>query len=368
MAIYTTHYLPDRTITLENGQEYLWFSGTDYLGMANDEIFRSLLNQGISKLGTHFGSSRNNSLQLTIYTEAENELAHFAQAPAALTVSSGMWAGQLVMKEIENIIATNHPALHRFQYHYAPGVHPAIRGNNYVPAGPDWDQWAQQTLVKINDSPTHTAHIICTDSIGSPMVQSFDFSVFNGLSNPNVWFIADDSHGIGVTGTTGGGIYQKLSFLPNLHVIVCASLNKGMGIPAGAIFAGQHVIDLLTKSSWYAGASPCPPAYCFVLKQLLMARTYAQAYHQLKNNIGYFQKLIPQSRLFTSIEDYPVFCSKNPQLFQYLLNNGVMGSCFPYPSPTDEPITRLAIHARHIKKDLDQLAEVSIQFQKDYQS
>ena len=104
MSTYYTNQLPNTTVILEDGKKYLWFSGTDYLGMAHNEEFRSYLKEGFSLYGSHFGSSRNNSLQLNIYEEAESALAAYTVAPASLTVSSGMWAGQLVMKEIENIL------------------------------------------------------------------------------------------------------------------------------------------------------------------------------------------------------------------------------------------------------------------------
>lgn len=363
MTTYTTQRLPDRNIRLENGTEYLWFSGTDYLGMAHDEKFRRLFLDGISVLGTHFGSSRNNSLQLSIYKEAEEELARYVGSPATLTVSSGMWAGQLLMKEIESIIQISNTTDSAINYHYAPGVHPAIRGNSYISSEQSWSEWAYLTIDNIHASSKHSAHVICTDSVGSPWVQNFDLSIFTNIIHPNTWIIVDDSHGLGVTGASGGGVYQQLSHLK--HVIVCASLNKGMGIPAGAIMAAPSVVNLLKAAPGYSGASPCPPAYLYVLKNLLQEQHYQRCYTHLKENIEYFQTKMSGNHTYTSLQHYPVLCSKNPLLFDYLLSNGIMASHFPYPSPTDKPVTRLAITALHTKKDLDRLAEVSILFQKN---
>ncbi|MCE7043077.1 aminotransferase class I/II-fold pyridoxal phosphate-dependent enzyme [Dyadobacter sp. CY312] len=365
MKSYIAKNLPGRTVKLENGEEYLWFSGTDYLGMGHNENFRRFLTQGISEFGTHFGSSRNNSLQLNIYTEAEKELAAFGKAPAAVTLSSGMWAGQILMKEIENIITSTNAGYENIHYHYAPSVHPAIRGNHYSACSTSWADWAAKTLTDISNASDSVVHIICTDSVGSPWVQNFDFSVFNNLSDPKVWLIVDDSHGIGATGEYGGGIYAQLQHLQKTNVVVCASLNKGMGIPAGVIFADTSVIDYLKTTPWYSGASPCAPAYIFALKQLLLSQTYQRNYLLLKENIRYFQDQTLANSIFTSIESYPVFCSKNPLMFDYLLNNRIMTSHFPYPSPIDEPVMRLAISAIHTKKDLDRLAEVCIQFNQE---
>ena len=92
-----THSLPGRTVTLDSGEDFLWFSGTDYLGMGSNEAFGAYLAEGFARYGTHYGSSRNGSLRLAVYEDAEESLATYADAPAALVVSSGMWAGQLVM-------------------------------------------------------------------------------------------------------------------------------------------------------------------------------------------------------------------------------------------------------------------------------
>lgn len=90
---YFTEELPGRTL-ISNHEEYLWFGGTSYLGIPHHPQFKENFADAISRYGISWGSSRNNTVQLSIYEKAEIELANFAKMPAALTVSSGMWAGQ----------------------------------------------------------------------------------------------------------------------------------------------------------------------------------------------------------------------------------------------------------------------------------
>jgi len=367
MTKYLSNQLPDNQLILQNGEEYLWFSGTDYLGMGHNESFQSYLVEGLKIYGTHFGSSRNNSLQLNIYNEAEIALAEFTGAPAALTVSSGMWAGQLVLREIENIILNQDfsESTRQIKYHYSPGVHPAIWGKDYAVNSKTWSDWAYETIQLIGESTENVAHVICSDAVGSPWVNDFDFSIFDNLpSQKNIQFIVDDSHGLGVCGRSGNGIYQKIAELKNAKVIVVASLNKAMGIPAGTILADESIIARLRNSPWFSGASPCAPAYIFAFKKLLDANLYQKAYEHLLSSISYFQNQISGIGIFSAIKNYPVFCSRDISLFPFLLDHGIMASRFSYPLSTDPPVTRLAISTLHQKEDLDRLAEVCIEFQK----
>jgi 8-amino-7-oxononanoate synthase len=178
---FHTSTLPGRKVLLRDGSEYLWFSGTDYLGMGHNESFRTFLLEGLNLYGNHYGSSRNNSLRLNVFEECEAAFSAFAGAESALLISSGMLAGQLLMKEIENII-TFKEASRPIRYHYAPRVHPAIWGKDYIPASGSWNSWATSIVDLINADLENEIHIICTDAIGSPMVESFDFSVFNQIA------------------------------------------------------------------------------------------------------------------------------------------------------------------------------------------
>jgi 8-amino-7-oxononanoate synthase len=363
LETFFTHRLPGRKVETTNGKAYLWFSGTDYLGMGHDPYFQGYVNEGLNLLGTHFGSSRNNSLRLSIYEDTEAAFSEFAGAESALIVSSGMWAGQLVMKEIEKLVSatTGHTPI---QYHYAPRVHPALWGNSFKTNPESWADWASDTIRTINQQPENTIHIICSDAVGSPVPELFDFLLFKQINNPGrVYLVIDESHSLGVLGPGGKGVYKTLKDSLQLKIVALSSLNKAFGIPAGAVYGISELIGPLHGSPWFAGASPSAPAYIFALKKLLDTDHYAHAHRILQDNIGHLTAQITDSKLFTMFPHYPVFCSTGPALFEYLLENGIMASCFPYPKPTDTPTTRLAISSVHKTNDLDRLAEVMKRFQ-----
>lgn len=360
MKVYHTSKLPGRTVETTDGREFLWFSGTDYLGMGHSEDLRRFVHSGTETFGNHYGSSRNNSLRLDIYDETEAYMADFLQTPAAAIVSSGMWAGQLLIKVVEEA-TDEHSTL--TTYHYSPGVHPALWRNSFQRTESNWHEWSEQTIKRINEAPPESNHIICSDAVGSPMVSAFDFSIFDALKAPSkVWLLIDESHSLGVLGSAGRGIAEQIpaSILPRTTFV--SSLNKALGIPAGAIWGAKSVIAKLRQSPWYAGASPPAPAYIYALKMLLKQNNYKTARTVLMDNIAHFSQAVEGLPLFESMPGYPVFCSSNAVLFDHLLENGIMASHFAYPSPTDAPVTRIAISSLHQKEDLDRLAEVCKQF------
>ena len=109
------HTLPGRTATID-GEEWLYASGTSYLGMVQDEAFRGLFLKGVDRYGLHYGGSRRAAIQIDIFEEAEEYLARLTGTQAALIVSSGTLAGQLAayaLREADRqwIAPETHPAL-----------------------------------------------------------------------------------------------------------------------------------------------------------------------------------------------------------------------------------------------------------------
>lgn len=153
--LFTIDHLPGRTITHE-GRSYLFFSGTAYLGLPQHPAFGQLLMDGMDRYGTTFGSSRNGNLRLGIYEAAEAMLAATVGAPHALTVSSGMLAGQVVVNYLR---AQNMPFI------YGPGAHPAIwEGPTVDPPRVPFADWVAQLPEKLRTYPAGPVTIL-TNSI-----------------------------------------------------------------------------------------------------------------------------------------------------------------------------------------------------------
>jgi 8-amino-7-oxononanoate synthase len=337
---YITNQLPSRIFTAEH-KEYLWFSGTSYLGMPHHQGFRENFAKALAKYGMSWGSSRNSNIRLDIYEKAEIELAKFAEMPTALTVSSGMWAGQLVVNFLQKIDA---------KFFFAPKTHPALwNGANLQleewEKGLSYSQWASLIIEKVRDCIAKNI-VICSDAVGSPYVEAFDFQWINELpEGKNITVVVDASHSLGIMNVIQSR-YTKF--------IITASLNKAMGMTGGVIFSDSETVSSIRQSPMFAGASPMMPA---LLETFVNSLDYfTEQQQKLSQNITYFNSLIPQNSFLDSIENYPAYCTYKSGVHEYLKDNGIMTACFPYPTATDLPVTRLVISALHLEEDLEKLA------------
>ncbi|MGV3558850.1 aminotransferase class I/II-fold pyridoxal phosphate-dependent enzyme [Larkinella arboricola] len=345
-SYYSIDHLPGRTIQVE-GQDYLFFSGTAYLGMAQNPAFQALLAEGMARYGTMFGSSRNGNLQLSIYEEAEAQLAAFAKAEAALTLSSGMLAGQAVVSWLK---------AQGLGFLYGPKAHPAIwqDPNTSLPTLSFADWTAQLPELVAAAATPHV--VIALNSLDALCSMRYSFDWVSQLPDgPDITLLVDDSHGLGVIGPEGSGIGPLIPRRPNVRLIVTASLAKAMGMPGGVIFADPETLQSIRHTAFFGACSPIPPAYLYAFGR---AQTlYRTAFDRLQANIARFESRIGPSDRFQHIPAYPVFYTEQDQLYSYLLANRILIYSFAYPTPADKPNTRIVISALHQPEDIEQLAD-----------
>ena len=346
----TIDHLPSRTIRID-GKERLFFSGTSYLGMGHQPDFRAALMEGISRYGTIFSASRNNNLQLKIYDEAEDFIANWTGAEASLTVSSGFAAGQLATQSLGNQ-----------KFIYAPSAHPAIWRPEHTPQYnfENYADFAKKVVVLTEQSSEPI--VIAANVVDHLHLEFYDFSWVKNLpSDKPITLLFDESHGIGITYTEGGGIFSKIKKWlvgkPNITLIVIASLAKAVGIPGGVILSDKKTIAAIRQNPLFVGASPIVPAYLFAF--LNAQQTYADARSILSKNIEQFRMHIETLPHLGAqfLPDYPVFFIEKQGIFEYLFEKNIMISSFAYPKPNDPPITRIILSALHTEGDIALLCE-----------
>lgn len=285
----TVDEFPDRIIGI-NGTEYLYFGGTNYLGITTNPDFQAILFESIKKWGTAYGSSRNSNIKLSVYSAAEKLLAKNSGTQSALTVSSGMLAGKLV---VEHLSKTTHSLF------YFPNTHPALMSSSGLPImvnGKLHPKIFDATVSKIT---------VLADAIPSLEVQPLDFSILLQIpKEKEITLVLDESHSLGITGNKGQGI---LSIIDNLNIhrkIGIASLGKAFGLSGGVIAGDSSFISEIRNQDSFIGTSGMNPAF---LETFVKAQELYQLQKQkLQQNIDYVNDLFTNREGFTFHAAYPV--------------------------------------------------------------
>ncbi|WP_128545886.1 aminotransferase class I/II-fold pyridoxal phosphate-dependent enzyme [Larkinella soli] len=343
---YTIDHLPGRTILLD-GREFLFFSGTSYLGIAQNPAFQALLAESLGRYGTMFGSSRNGNLRLGVYEEAEARLAAFAGAPAALTLSSGMMAGQVVVNWLRG---------QGYRFLYAPHTHPAL-WQQPVEALPTatFDEWATRLPERVASAHSEKL-VIALNSLDAVRSVGYSFEWVRDLpADQEITLLVDDSHGLGVAGPEGSGIGSLIPHRPDVRLIVTASLAKAMGLPGGVVFAEPSVLKAIRETPFFGACSPIAPAYLDAFGR--SGDLYAHAFRKLRQTVRRFEEIVGNRGPFQHIPEYPVFYTPQDELYSFLLTKRILIYSFAYPSPTDKPNTRIVLSALHQPEDLETLAD-----------
>lgn len=348
-------HLPSRTIEID-GQEYLYFSGTAYLGLPQNPDFQFLIEQGLHHYGSVYGSSRNGNLQLSIYEQAEAKLAVWAGAEAALTLSSGMLAGQAAVRQL---------MLEGYEFVYSPDVHPAVWHLPQVEIPKcSFEVWSEQVIARNRKSEIGNRQLaIVTNSVDALRGKLYDFEWVNAIPDETeVVLLVDDSHGLGITGTEGRGVWERIPKRSNIRLIVTASLAKAMGLPGGVLLSDKDTIQCIRSTAYFGGCSPIAPDHLYAY--IHATGLYTEAYQRLQANTQQFAKSIASLDLFSFTEGLPVFYTTQDDLYPFLLKRGIFVYSFSYPKPTDKANTRVVICAWHTAQDIEKLSAACHDFVK----
>ena len=349
MAYYIDSF-PGREIVLNN-KKYLYFGGTSYLGLQSDEKFKRIYINNIEKYGTNYGASRKSNVRFSIFEKAENYLTTLVGSEACVTLSSGYLAGQFVVQHFNTS---------NYSLFYAPNTHAALdfpTTENQNKAKPHLTFEAMKIAIHAHlAKKNNTTPVVLLDTIDFSGSNYPNFEGLQLLPLDKIILIADDSHGIGVVGSNGGGTYQKLKSLCPKELIVCCSLGKGFGIQGGAVFGNTERLNQLTNTSFFGGASPASPASMASL--IDSDPIYSSKRNQLQKNIQLFLSGLDHAKMFHFMENHPAFTLCNPKIIPYLEKHQIILSNFNYPSEDGVSMGRIVISANHYKEDIITLSNL----------
>jgi len=328
----TENHIPGRKIQFE-GVDYLWLGGTNYIGIGSHPTFQKALAEGINQYSQNFGSSRRNNLQFSIWTEFEQALASYFRVESAALCSSGLAAAQIAVQYVQQ---------KGLKLNLAPQAHPALWRHPFLPFSGTYAEWV---------SSHQKGEILASDGIGSPWINTFDFS-FAASMHPDNFLIVDESHRAGI---------QDIQLKCSGNLLQTASLSKAFGIPAGVILGSLKDIEEIKKDPFWVGSSPPNLAFCYAgLHSMEVYKEQSAKSKVLANRFATNLKGLQPAITYEA--GYPAFCSKAPGLFEHLKSAGILVNHFSYPDITAPPICRAILPACLTMEDIDQITTAIISY------
>jgi len=331
---------PDREITL-NGEKYLYFGGTSYLGMATNKEFQEIIYENLKKWGTFYGSSRNANVKLAIYDKFESYFSEYLGAETALTISSGTLAGKMVVDYL---------AKSKVVFYHYPKTHPAILAPNSLPLFIN-----DKLHPKLRDAIFEDI-VITTDAILPLETTSTSFDFLDKISSQKkITLVLDESHSLGVIGVLGEGIFSKIKSKKLHRKIMIASLGKALGLSGGIIAADKEFIDNIRAEPVFVSSSGANPTY---LEAYMSGfQLYEKQRKLLIQNLNFLGKILVPKQAFQFNKSYPVIYSNSDDIYKALLIKKIVIARFKYPT-YENYMNRIVITANHTKADLEKLASV----------
>ena len=310
------------------------FFGTSYLGLDRHPAYLELVKEGLDKFGTHYGGSRLSPKSPQIFEEAEQALADWVGAPAALVLSSGTTAGQLAARYLST----------RYQsVHFSPRAHPA----SWWPVGKqyqDWETW----LHALQQGKT----IGCTDGIDPLGIELPPWKMMLASAPPAL--MIDDSHLLGCYGENQAGNWEQISSQYTGDLMINSSLGKALALPAGVLFGERADLEQVKSLPQFGGASP--PAPAFLYAWLRSSELIREQNMKLKERVDKLYALAARyPRFLQMVPGFPVARVLPEHWVTKLHGAGIAISSFRYPHPDADLYSRIVLRADHTTEAVDYL-------------
>lgn len=239
---------PPFALNEKNGKEVILWGNNNYLGLAqHPEIINTKIN-AIAKHGVGSSGTRNILGTSKILDELENRIASWHKKEKALVHISALDANIGVLgalgRFLQNAIFISDEYNHASMIDgiKASGASKYIfKHNNFVEV--------EKKLKEIRALSDSRPIIIAIESVYSMSGDITDLKKFIELKQKyNAFLYVDEVHAIGVMGSSGAGLSEKIGVENDIDII-CGTLAKAVGCAGGYVVGSKNMIEFLRHYS-----------------------------------------------------------------------------------------------------------------------
>lgn len=338
------------------------FWSNDYLGFSKSAEIQALTEEILKQHKIQNGAtgSRLISGNFPLYTETENYIASFHNAPKSLIFNSGYDANIGIF----SCIPQKNDLILYDQY-----IHASIRDGITLSAAKSLkfrhnDMQDLENLLKKFSSEVDEIFIV-TESVFSMDGDSPDFEKLVSLSETYAAFlIVDEAHSLGVFGKKGEGLVQELGFSQEVFLRL-VTFGKGLGAHGAAVLSDEETISYLVNFArsfiYTTGLSVHSVASIYAGYQQLSG---GEERRKLFQNISFFKKKIIELKMETNFiaSNSPIQAMLFPDVerlkklaFQLQKENIGIKPIFAPTIPKGEERLRICLHSFNTEGEMSHL-------------
>jgi glycine C-acetyltransferase len=238
-----------------NGREMGMYASYSYLGLVGHPRINKAAQDAIAKYGTGTHGVRTLAGSLKIHDELEETIAHFKQAEAAVTYTSGY---------VTNLTAIS-TLLGRGDYVFSDKINHASIVDGCIMSGAKFRRFRHNDMAQLEkqlaNTPAEAGRLIVADAVFSMDGDIIDFPNIVELAHKyDAWLMIDEAHSVGVLGKTGRGIEEHFDMWGSVDIKM-GTLSKTVPSVGGYIAGKKDLISYLRHASRaYIFSAALPPA------------------------------------------------------------------------------------------------------------
>lgn len=282
-------HFPRATVVTADGsqKEVIIWCSNDYLGLGQNPQVLEVMHKALDKYGAGSGGTRNISGTGYVHHELEEELADLHGKEAGLLFTSGYVANDTVLRTLAGRLPN--AVVFSDEYNHASMIQ-GIRNAR-----------VEKHVFKHNDL-NHLESLLKSVDRSRPKIIAFE-SVYSmsGTISPipqicdlaekyNAFTYLDEVHGVGLYGSRGGGLSEKLGVADRVDLIQ-GTLGKAVGLMGGYITGSHALVDFIRSyASGFIFTTSLPPVIAVGAQksvQIIKSGGYLREKHQ--HNVAYFK-------------------------------------------------------------------------------
>lgn len=245
--------------TAGNSREISIWCSNDYLGMGQNDLVISAMQEAAGELGAGAGGTRNISGTNRPLVELERSLADLHRKEAALVFTSGFISNEASISTIARLMPDC--VIFSDQLNHASMIAGVRQSGMQRHIFRHNDMAHLRELLEATDK--QRPKLICFESVYSmdgdtaPIEEIADLAQEYGALT-----YIDEVHAVGLYGPRGGGICERDGLMDRIDIIE-GTLAKGYGTMGGYIAANEAIVDAVRSyAPEFIFTTALPPALC----------------------------------------------------------------------------------------------------------